>query len=72
MTQSVVESFKWEYVSITKSPENPKISAIARETKKIKIFLQGTYMSQNFIPKTPTIFYPMTKGISKIYQLARE
>ena len=26
-------------------------------------------MTQNFIPKTPTILYSVTKGISKIYQL---
>ena len=29
-------------------------------------------MVQNFIPKTSTILYSITKRISKIYQLARE
>ena len=28
-------------------------------------------MAQNFIPKTSTILYSVTKGISKIYQLER-
>ena len=40
--------------------------------KKIKVFHQGTYMAQNFIPKTSTIRYSITKGISEIYQLERE
>ena len=29
-------------------------------------------MAQNFIPKTLTILYSITKGISKIYQVERE
>ena len=29
-------------------------------------------MDQNFIPKTSTILYSVTKGISKIYQLETE
>ena len=29
-------------------------------------------MAQDFIPKTSTILYSITKGISKIYQLERE
>ena len=29
-------------------------------------------MPQNFIPKTSTILYYVTKGISEIYQLERE
>ena len=29
-------------------------------------------MAQNFIPKTSTTLYSITKGISKIYQLKRE
>ena len=29
-------------------------------------------MAQNFIPKTSTILYSITKGISKIHQLERE
>ena len=29
-------------------------------------------MAQNFIPKTSTILYSITKGISEIYQLERE
>ena len=29
-------------------------------------------MAQNFIPKTLTILYYITKGISKIYQFERE
>ena len=29
-------------------------------------------MAQNFIPKTLTILYSVTKGISKIYQVRRE
>ena len=29
-------------------------------------------MAQNFIPKTSTILYSITKRISKIYQLERE
>ena len=40
--------------------------------KKIKVFPQGTYMAQNFIPKTSTILYSLTEEISKIYQLERE
>ena len=35
-------------------------------------FSQGTYIAQTFIPKTSTILYSVTKGISKIYQLERE
>ena len=35
------------------------------------VFLQGTYMAQNFISKTSTILYSITKGISKIYQLEK-
>ena len=40
--------------------------------KKIKILPQGTYIAQTFIPKTSTILYSVTEGISKIYQLERE
>ena len=29
-------------------------------------------MAQNFIPKTLTVLYSVTKGISNIYQLERE
>ena len=35
------------------------------------VFPQGSYIAQTFIPKTPTILYSVTKGISKIYQLER-
>ena len=38
----------------------------------MKVFPQGTYISQTFIPKTSTILYSVTKEISKIYQLERE
>ena len=38
----------------------------------MKVFPQGTYIAQTFIPKTSTILYSVTKGISKIYQLRRE
>ena len=38
----------------------------------MKVFPQGTYIAQAFIPKTSTILYSVTKGISKIYQLKRE
>ena len=38
----------------------------------MKVFPQGTYIAQTFIPKTSTILYSVTKGISKIYQLKRE
>ena len=38
----------------------------------MKVFPQGTYIAQTFIPKTSTILYSVTKGISKIYQLERE
>ena len=56
----------------TESPENPKISAIPRETK-MKMFPQGTYIAQTFIPKTSTILYSgIAKGISEIYELERE
>ena len=35
-------------------------------------FSPRTYIAQTFIPKTSTILYSVTKGISKIYQLKRE
>ena len=38
----------------------------------MKVFPQETYIAQTFIPKTSTILYSVTKGISKIYQLKRE
>ena len=38
----------------------------------MKVFPQGTYIAQTFIPKTSTILCSVTKGISKIYQLERE
>ena len=38
----------------------------------MKVFPQGTYIAQTFIPKTSTILYSVTKEISKIYQLERE
>ena len=38
----------------------------------MRVFPQGTYIAQTFIPKTSTILYSVTKGISKIYQLKRE
>ena len=38
----------------------------------MKVFPQETFIAQTFIPKTSTILYPVTKGISKIYQLKRE
>ena len=38
----------------------------------MKVFPQGTYIAQTFIPKTSTTLYFVTKGISKIYQLERE
>ena len=38
----------------------------------MNVFPQGIYMAQTFIPKTSTILYFVTKGISKIYQLKRE
>ena len=38
----------------------------------MKVFPQGTYIALSFIPKTSTIFYSVTKGISKIYQLKRK
>ena len=38
----------------------------------MKVFPQGTCIAQTFIPKTSTILYSVTKGISKIYQLERE
>ena len=40
--------------------------------KKIKVFPQGIYMPQNFIPKTSAVLHSITKGISEIYQLERE
>ena len=40
--------------------------------KKIKFFSQVTYMARNFISKTSTVLYSLTKIISKIYQLERE
>ena len=48
-----------------------KIQSRATETAN-QVFLQGTYMAQNFIPKTLTSLYSITKGISKMYQLERE
>ena len=38
----------------------------------MKVFPQGTDIAQTFIPKTTTILYSVTKGISKIHQLKRE
>ena len=38
----------------------------------MKVFPQGTYIAQTFMPKTSTILYSIVKGISKIYQLERE
>ena len=38
----------------------------------MKVFPKGTYIAQTFIPKTSTILYSVTEGISKIYQLERE
>ena len=38
----------------------------------MKVFPQGTYIAQTFIPKTSTILHSVTKEISKIYQLERE
>ena len=38
----------------------------------MKVFPQGSYIAQTFIPETPTILYSVTKEISKIYQLERE
>ena len=38
----------------------------------MKVFPQGTYIAQTFVPKTSTILYSIAKGISKIYQLERE
>ena len=38
----------------------------------MKVFPQGTYIAQTFMPKTSTILYSVTKEISKIYQLERE
>ena len=38
----------------------------------MKVFPQGTYIAQTFIPKTSTILCSVTKEISKIYQLERE
>ena len=38
----------------------------------MKVFHQGTYIAQTFIPETSAIFYSVTKGTSKIYQLKRE
>ena len=40
--------------------------------QKIKVFPQETYIAPTFIPKTSTILYSVTKGISTIYQLERE
>ena len=40
--------------------------------QKIEVFPQGTYKAQNFLPKTSTIIYSITKRISTIYQLKRE
>ena len=40
--------------------------------QKFKVFPKGTNMVQNFIPKTSTTLYSITKEISKIYQLARD
>ena len=38
----------------------------------MKLFPQGTYIAQTFIPKTSTILYSVRKEISKIYQLGKE
>ena len=38
----------------------------------MKVFPQGTYIAQTFIPNTSTILYSVTKEISKIYQLEKE
>ena len=38
----------------------------------MKVFPQGTYIAQTFIPITSTILCSIAKGISKIYQLERE
>ena len=38
----------------------------------MKVFPQGTYIAQTFIPQTSTILYSVAKEISKIYQLERE
>ena len=48
------------YVSITKSPENPKISAIARETKKLRFFSKG--------PTCPKILYLKPQLFSILWQ----
>ena len=38
----------------------------------MKVFPQGTYIAQTFIPKTSTILYSVPKEIFKICQLERE
>ena len=37
---------------------------LSQGRQKIKVFPQGTYMAQSFIPETSTILYYITEGIS--------
>ena len=73
MIQSVVERFWVGQLQYKQKAQ--KILEFQRSQgrqKKIKVFSQGSYMTQNFIPKTSTILYSTAKGIPKIHQLERE
>ena len=70
--QSVVEGFELDNLRINRKLRKFSNFSDPKGDKKIKVFPQGTYMAQNFIPKTSTILYSITKGISRIYQLERE
>ena len=70
--QSVVERFWVGQIQYKQKAQKILKFQQPQGRQKIKVFPQGTYMAQNFIPKTSTILYSITKGISKIYQLERE
>ena len=64
--------FEQDNFSIDRKLRKSKKFSDPKGDKTIKVFPQGTYIAQTFIPKTSTIPYSVTKGIFKIYQLERE
>ena len=70
--QSVVEKFQEGQLQYQQKAQKILKFRRSEGRQKIKVFPQGTYMGQNFIPKVLTILDPKTEGIPKIYQLEKE
>ena len=67
--QSAVERFRVGQLQYKQEAQKILKFQRSQGRQKIKVFPHSTYMAQNFIPKTSTILYSITKRISKIYQL---